>query len=200
MTGRNERNIVDHFVQRVGAYHRECLVNYYVALKATRFVILAGPPSLNKMCLARGSAEVLVGQSSKQWSLLQAHPWWVTRPGDPGHFAIAHARFCNLKLFDVIEEASAGEAAGLPLPFFVGVERMSPAEALSYFHDLPKNRLWQPDGAVVQTYVPENLYVTFSLDVEEKDGLAPGLAVHRRAITIRLRNEDVRPSVEAGRQ
>lgn len=195
----DERSIVDHFVERVGASNREVLVNYYVALKTKRFVILAGPPSLDKMCLARRLAEVLVPQPSKQWSLLQAHPWWVTRSGDPGHMAVAHARFSSLKLLDVIEEAWASLAAGLQSPFFVGLERMSPAEAVCYFDDLPEGLLWRPDGAVAQIRVPPNLYVTGSLDVEESEGSVPGEAVHRHAITISLRHDDVAPSGEARR-
>jgi len=195
-----ERNIVDHFVERVGANNREVLINYYVALKTKRFVILAGPPTLNKMSLPQGLAEVLVPQPSKQWSLLQAHPWWVTRCGDPGHMALAHARFSNLKLLDVIEAASASLAAGLQSPFFVGLERMSPAEAVCYFDDLPNNLLWRPDGAVAQIRVPRNLYVTGSLDVEERDGLVPSQEPHRRAITIRLRHDEVTPAAHARKE
>jgi len=200
MDTHGERNIVDHFVERVGAYQREVLINYYVALKTKRFVILAGSPTLNKMCLPQGLAEVLVPQPSKQWSLLQAHPWWVTRSGDPSHMAVAHARFSNLKLLDVIEEASASLAAGLQSPFFVGLERMSPAEAVCYFDDLPNNLLWRPDGGVAQIRVPHNLYVTGSLDMEEKDGLVPSQELHRQAITIHLRHNDVTPAVEARKQ
>lgn len=107
LTGHDERNIVDHFVGRVGAHHREVLVNYYIALKTKRSVILAGPDDLDTMALARGLAEVLVGQPSLQLCVFQAHPWWSTNTGAPGHFAVAHARFSNLKLLNMIEEASA---------------------------------------------------------------------------------------------
>ncbi len=200
MTGNDERNMVDHFVERVGGYNREVVVNYYVALKSKRFVILTGSSALNKMRLAQGLAEVLVPQPSKQWSLLQAHPWWVTRSGDPARLAVAHARFSSLKLVDVIEEASASMASELQCPFFVGFERMSPAEAVCYFDDLPQNLLWRPDGAVAHIRVPNNLYVTGSLDVEEKDGLMPSQEVHRHAITIRLRQGDVTPFAEAKTQ
>ena len=200
MDTHGERNIVDHFVERLRAYDREVLVNYYVALKTKRFVILAGPPTLDKMCLAQGLAEVLVPQPSKQWSLLQAHPWWVTRSGDPGNLAVAHARFSNLKLLDAIEEAAANMATGHPSPFFVGIEHMSPAEAVCYFDDLPQGLLWQPDGTVTRIPVPYNLYVTGTLDVGESGGLVPGEEEHRQAITIRLQHDDVTPGVEARKE
>lgn len=77
------------------------------------------------MRLAQGLAETLVGRPSLQWCLFQAHPWWTTQTGVPGYFAMAHMQFNNLKLLDSIEAAEAAEAMGLP--FFVGIERMSPA-------------------------------------------------------------------------
>ncbi|NIN66933.1 MAG: hypothetical protein GTO63_20005 [Anaerolineae bacterium] len=200
MSRHDELTIVDRFVERVPEYHREVAVNYYVALKTKRFVIVAGPRNLNKMGLARGLAAVLVGEPGSQWSLFQAHPWWATRTGAPGQFAVAHARFTNLKLLDVIEAASASEAAGLPLPFFVGIERMSPAEAVCYFDDLPEDRLWQPGGAVVQIRVPHNLYVTGSLDLDGKGGLVQSQGLHRHAILIRLHSDDAAPLVEPGTQ
>lgn len=192
MDDHGEWTIVDDFVQRAGAYDREALVNYYVALKTKRYVILAGPPTPDKMCLAQALAEVLVPQPSKQWSRLQAHPWWVTHSGDPGHLAVAHARFSNLKLLDAIADAAANLATGHPSPFFVGLERMSPAEAVCYFDDLPKGLLWRPDGTVTRVPVPYNLYVTGTLDVEESSGSVPGGEEHRQAITIRLRHDEVR--------
>jgi len=103
-----EREIVDCLVEHVNAYQREVVVNYYVALKTKPFVILAGPPDVDKMCLAQGLAEILVGWPSLQWSLFQAHPWWTTRTGAPGHFAMAHAQFNTVKLLDSVEAALAG--------------------------------------------------------------------------------------------
>ncbi len=201
LTGHEERNILDHIVERVGGYRREVVVNYYIALKTKRFVILAGPGDLDKMSLARGLAEVVAGQPSLQWSLLQAHPWWVTGTGAPGDFAMAHARFSNLKLLDVIEGALASEAAGLPLAFFVGVERMSPAEVLCYFCDLPNDRLWRADGSILYIRIPRNIYITGTLDVEEKCGImSTTRGEHGPGITIQLRHEDVAPSVGAGRR
>jgi hypothetical protein len=182
----DERVIVDHLVEHVNLYRREVVVNYYVALKAKRFVILAGPRDVDKMCLAQGLAEILVGQSSMQWCLLQAHPWWTTRTGAPGYFAMAHARFNTLKLLDFVGAASTSEAMGLPFPFLIGVERMSPAEIVCYFQDLPRGLLWRADGSAVQIDLPQNLSITGTLNVEEKDRLLLSQEVYRYATVIQL--------------
>jgi hypothetical protein len=50
----DECGIVDYLVEHVNAYQREVVVNYYVALKTKTFVILAGPPDVDKICLAQG--------------------------------------------------------------------------------------------------------------------------------------------------
>jgi len=182
----HERAVIDHLVEHVNVYRREVVVNYYVALKAKRFVILAGPRDVDKMRLAQGLAEVLVGQSSMQWCLLQAHPWWTTRTGAPGRFTMAHAQFSTLKLLDFIGAASASEAMGLLFSFFIGIERMSPAEVVCYFHDLPRGLLWQADASMVQIDLPKNLCVTGTLNVEEKDRLLLSQEVYRHAMVIQL--------------
>ena len=74
-----------------------------------------------------------------------------------------HARFNIVKLLDCIEAALAVEA--MELPFFVGIERMSPAEVVCYFHDLPRGLFWQADASTVRIYPPKNLYITGTLDV-----------------------------------
>jgi len=192
-----ERLIVDHLVERVGAYNREVLVNYYVALKAKRFVVLAGSSTLDKMSLAQGLAEALVPVPGRQWSLLQAHPWWVSRSGNPGQLALLHARFSSLKLLEALEEAGVSEDAGLPMPFFVGIDCMSPAEAVCYFDDLPNSRMWLPDGRVVRVRVPHNLYVTGSLDVEDRELMVLSPELCGQAITIRLWQDDAAPNARA---
>nr|NIO74903.1 hypothetical protein [Armatimonadota bacterium] len=180
----DEREIVDCLVEHVNAYQREVVVNYYVALKTKAFVILAGPPDVDKMCLAQGLAEILVGQPSLQWCLFQAHPWWTTRTGAPGYFAMAHERFNTVKLLDCIEAASAVEA--MELPFFVGIERMSPAEVVCYFHDLPRGLFWQADASALQIRLPRHVYITGTLDVEEKEELVLGQEVYRHATVIQV--------------
>jgi len=64
--GLDEHEIVDHLVEHIGVYQREVVVNYYTALKTKQFVILAGPPDVDKICLAKGLAETLVGWPSLQ--------------------------------------------------------------------------------------------------------------------------------------
>lgn len=191
-----EREIVDCLVEHVNAYQREVVVNYYVALKTKPFVILAGPPDVDKMCLAQGLAEILVGQPSLQWCLFQAHPWWTTRTGAPGYFAMAHERFNTVKLLDCIEAASAVEA--MELPFFVGIERMSPAEVVCYFDDLPRGLFWHADASAFQIRLPRNVYITGTLDVEEKEGLVLGQEVYRHATVIQVDHGHFAPS--AGRR
>lgn len=180
----DERGIVDCLVEHVNAYQREVVVNYYVALKSKPNVILAGPPDVDKMCLAQGLAEILVGQPSLQWCLFQAHPWWTTRTGAPGYFATAHERFNTVKLLDCIQAASTVEA--MELPFFVGIERMSPAEVVCYFHDLPRGLLWQAHTSTLRIYLPNNLHITGTLDVEEESRPVLSQKVYRHATVIQV--------------
>jgi hypothetical protein len=149
-----------------------------------RFVILAGPPSVDKVGLARGLAEALAGQFDEQWCLFQAHPWWTAQTAGAGHLVELHERFKTLKLSEFIAAARASEATGRP--FFVGIERMSPAEVVCYFEDLPRGLLWQPDATAVPVVLLRNLYVTGTLDVAEKGGLDFSPEVCRHAAVIRL--------------
>ena len=97
---------------------------------------------------------------------------------------MAHSQFNAMKLLDSIEAAEASEAVGLP--FLVGIERMSPAEMVCYFQDLPDGLLWQADGSTRRIHLPRNLYITGTLDVEEKDGLVLSPEVYRRAAIIQV--------------
>lgn len=106
---------------------------------------------------------------------------------------MAHARFNTLKLLDAIETAKAIEAMGLP--FFVGIERMSPAEVVCYFQDLPRGLFWQADGSTRRIHLPNNLYITGTLDVEEKDGLVLSSEVYRHAMVIQVERSHFAPSV-----
>lgn len=192
--GPDEHEIVDHLVEHIDAYQREVVVNYYVALKTKRCVVLAGPPDVDKMCLAQGLAEIVARQPGLHWCLFQAHPWWTTHSGSPGPFAVAHAQFNFLKLLDFIKLASASEAVGLP--FFVGVERMSPAEVVCYFQDLPRGLVWRADASTLRIHLPENLYITGTLDVEEEDGLVLSQEMYRYATIIQLERSHFAPSAE----
>ena len=188
----DEHEIVDHLVEHISAYQREVVVNYYIALKTKHFVILAGPPDVDKMRLAQGLAEILVGWPSLQWCLFQAHPWWTTHTGAPGDLAMAQARFNTLKMLDSIEAAEASEAVGSP--FFVGIERMSPAEVVCYFQDLPRGLLWQADGSTHRIRLPKNLYITGTLDVEEKERPVLSQDVYRHATIIQVERSHFAPS------
>lgn len=188
--GPDEHEIVDHLVEHIDAYQREVVVNYYVALKTKRCVVLAGPPDVDKMCLAQGLAEIVARQPGLHWCLFQAHPWWTTHSGSPGQFAVAHAQFNFLKLLDFIKLASASEAVGLP--FFVGVERMSPAEVVCYFQDLPRGLVWRADASTLRIYLPENLYITGTLDVEE-DRWVLSQEVYRHATIVQVDRGHVPP-------
>jgi hypothetical protein len=181
--------LVDYLVEQVHMYRREVVVNYYVTLKSKRFVILAGPRDVDRMRLAQGVAEALVGESTFQWSCFQAHPWWSTHTGYPAHFAIAHARFNALKLRDLIELASEGEKEGLP--FFVGVKRMSRAEVACYFHDLPRSLLWRADASTVRVRLPDNLFVTGTLDVDEESNSAWSQDVSRHTAVVHIGHDDL---------
>ena len=192
--GLGEHEIVDHLVEHIGVYRREVVVNYYTALKTKQFVILAGPPDVDKMRLAQGLAEAMVGWPSLQWCLLQAHPWWTTQTGLPGYYAMAHTQFNAMKLLDCIDAAKSTETGGLP--FLVIIERMSPAEVACYFQDLPSGLLWQADGSTRRIHLPRNLYVTGTLDVKDSDKLVLSPEVYHHAALIRLEHGHFAPSVE----
>jgi hypothetical protein len=183
-----ERELVDYLVEHVYAYRREAVVNHYVTLKSKRFVILAGPHDVDRMRLAQGVAEALVGKSTFQWSCFQAHPWWSTHTGYPSHFATAHARFNALKLSDLIEIASEDGKEGLP--FFVGVKRMSLAEVECYFHDLPRGLLWRADASTVRVHLPDNLFVIGTLDVDENNS-AWSQDVSRYTAVVHIGHDDL---------
>lgn len=181
-----EREIVDHLVEHFDTYPRELVVNYYIALKTKHFVVLAGPPDVDKESLAQGLAEALVGRPGLQWSLIQAHPWWATRTRAPRQLAEAHARFNSLKVYDFIEAASASEHLGLPFSFLAGIKDMSPAEVVCYFEDLPRGLFWRADGTITRIDLPGNLFVTGTLNTTEHNMPLLSAQVHRHAIVIRL--------------
>ena len=185
----DERELVNYLVEQVHTYRREVVVNYYVVLKSKRFVILTGLHDVDRMHLAQGVAEALVGESTFQWSCFEAHPWWSTHTGHPGHFAIAHARFNALKLSDLIEFASEDEKKGLP--FFVGVRRMSRAEVACYFHDLPRGLLWCANASTVRVHLPDNLFVIGTLDVDEGHNSAWSQDVSRYAAVVHIGHDDL---------
>jgi hypothetical protein len=152
------------------------VINYYVALKSHRFVVLTGPRNVDKLSLAQGVAQAIVGQSSYRWSWFEAHPWWSTHTGTPGHYAFVHARFNALRMNDVIGLADEDEKT--ELPFLVGIKHMSPAEIECYYHDLPRGLLWRPDASTVRVHLPTNLFVTgtFDADREGSAALSVGLS------------------------
>lgn len=184
-----ERELVDHLVEQLRMYRRQIVVNYYVTLKGKRFVILVGPPDVDRMPLAQGIAKTLVGQPTFQWSRFQAHPWWSTHTGHPGYFAIAHARFNALKLSNLIELASENEKGRLP--FFVGVERMSRAEVECYFHDLPRGLLWRADASTVCIHLPDNVWVTGTLDLDEENNFAWSRDVSHYTAVVHVGHDDL---------
>jgi hypothetical protein len=165
-----EREWVDYLVDHIHGYRRDAVINYYVTLKSKRFVILTGPHEVDKMGLAQGVAQALVGQSGIQWSCFDAHPWWSTNTGTPAHFAMVHARFNALRMSDLIEFASEGEKKGIP--FFVGIKRMSRAEIEGYFYDLPRGLLWQADASMIPVRLPNNLHIIGTFDVDRKGSVA----------------------------
>ena len=187
----DEHELVDYLAEHVHAYRREVVINYYVTLKSKRFVVLAGPHDVDKMPLAQGVAEGLVGRPSFQWSCFQAHPWWSTHTGYPGQYAIAHAHFNALKMSDLIELALEGEREGLP--FFVGVKRLSRAEVECYFHDLPRGLLWRADASTARIHLPDNLWVTGTLDLDEEDGSDWSQDVSRYTAVVHIGHDDLAP-------
>jgi hypothetical protein len=197
----SERELVDHLVQSLSEYQREVVVNYYVALKSKRFVVLTGAREEDKMRLPRALAGMLVGQSPLRWSALQTHAWWTTNTGTPGYFAKAQAQLNWLKLWDVIETSAVAQASGKTIPFFLGFSRMSLAELVCYFQDLPLGLLWQADGSTSRVSLPGNVYATGTLEVATTDGFILGEEVRRNATVIEIPGETlISPSVSTTTQ
>ena len=186
--------IMECLTGHIHGHRAHLMARYYAALMLRRFVILAGPPGVDKMGLARGLAAALAGRLDEQWCLFQAHPWWTTQAAGASHLVEVHERFKLLKLSEFIAAARTGEAAGRP--FFVGIEQMSPAEVVCYFEDLPRGLLWSPDATAVPIALPRNLYVTGTLDAADTGDLNLPPEVCRQAAVVRL---DCVPAAALGR-
>ncbi len=179
-----DSQIVQQLVEHTRSCGPRAVTDYYDALRVQNFVILAGPAQVDKAGLAQALAEQVVGSNSLRNCRFQAHPWWATETGSMAFLADAHARFNELKLSGLLEMATSGESMGLPV--FVVVERMSPAEVIEYFEDLPRGLLWQADGTIMHADLPKNLYLTGTWDIEDGEALAFDPEVFRNAAVIRL--------------
>lgn len=165
-------------------YSPQVVLDYYHALRARNFVILAGPAEVDKAGLAQALAEVLVGQNCVQGNLFRAHPSWAFQLSQVP-LARAFARYSTARLFDLVEMAATGQEAGLP--FFAAVEQASPADVSHYFEDLPRGLIRRLDGVHLRIDLPRNLYVTGLLDVEDGVPLDLSPLVLKHAAVIRLR-------------
>ncbi len=194
LSGSGEREIVDNLVDQFESYPREVVVNYYTALKTTRFVILVGPREADKESLTQGLARALVGYPSLQWSPIRAHAWWTTQTGSPRQMAEAHARFNSLKLHDFFGAASTSEMLRFPFSFFASIKHMSPAEVVCYFEDLPRGLFWHADGSTVPIDLPTNLFITGTLNAEQDEMPVLSPEVHRHAMVIPLNPDHCPPA------
>ncbi len=180
----DDRQLIQGLAEYASSYGSQVVIDYYRALRARSFVILAGPAQVDKAGLAQALAEQMVGQDCLRNCHFQAHPWWVAGTGRAACLAEAHTQFNALKLFDALETAADGERFGLPV--FVVAERLSPAEVMAYFEDLPRGLLWQAGGETARIELPRNLFVTGTLDVEETQELSFSPTVLQHAAVIRL--------------
>ncbi len=193
-----EREILDHLVEHFDSCSREVIVNYYIALKTKHFVILAGPPEVDKESLAQGLAEALVSRPGLPWNLTEGHRWWATDTEAPRQFAEADPRCSALKLETFLYAASTSERFGFPFSFLAGIKELSPAEIGCYFEDLPRGLSWRADGSPARVHLPANLFVTGTLNMN--GGTMPflGPGVHRHTTVVHLSPDHCPPAGRSG--
>jgi hypothetical protein len=68
---------------------------------------------------------------------------------------------------------------------------MSQAEVACYFHDLPRGLLWRADASTVRIHLPDNLFVTGTLDVSEEHGSAWSQDVSRYTAVVHIGRDDL---------
>jgi len=149
------------------------IASFYVALKRTPIVILAGPAQNGKVALIEWMANLLAGSSGPQRQVVPGHAWYAG--GSPVNTVLVgmHARLITEKLLFIIEEAWQPENA--QQVFVVGLTHISPAELLSFFTEvacqIQHNQVMHIGDAHLSTPVPfpPNLLMIGTMDTMDFD-------------------------------
>ncbi|GIV95762.1 MAG: hypothetical protein KatS3mg057_0419 [Herpetosiphonaceae bacterium] len=107
------------------------VVDYYIALKTQRFVILLGHEGKGKRHLAQTFAETLVGSNSDQLASIQVRPPQPGVGSKPGLFNDIYERFSWIKFVEFLERAAAPENSGKA--YFLCLEDLSSFDIETYF-------------------------------------------------------------------
>ena len=170
----DEHGLLDHVLAtvraQVGDLPRQLVVDYYVSLKANRFVVLTGPERCGKTAFAAAVAAALVGPNTPQYAHVAGSDW-TSRTGDPADYAQLHAQYSALRLLDTIHAAAQPTSEGRL--FVLSMARLQPDELTYYLAGLLRvqereTRLnlpgFPPDQ---QPLVPPNVLITATVNTSD---------------------------------
>ena len=170
------------------------IINFYVAIKSTQLVILAGPVHSGKIALIQSLARVLTGGDSLRCQMMIGHAQWAGQTSNVALFAEAQTRLNTDKILALIEEAWQSES--MNRVFMACLTRISQAELTGFFSEvafqlrhgqimrLPSAHLTEPIP------YPPNLLLIGTMDDIRPNGLDVDLLSGASVISW--------PAVEAG--
>ena len=147
---------VCHYIESQGfTFPREIVADYYLALKAKPFVILAGISGTGKTQLTRLFAEALTGASSGRYLLVPVGPDWTDDSYLIGYYNVIQEKQIETDFSKIYSWAADVRNE----PFFVCLDEMSLARVEHYFSSvLSKMEM----GAL-----PPNLFITGTVNMDE---------------------------------
>ncbi|WP_042166671.1 MrcB family domain-containing protein [Paenibacillus gorillae] len=179
---------IKNHINRKGFFFPEMLIeNFYLALKAKPFVILAGISGTGKTRLVKLFAEALgATRENGQYTLIQVRPDW-SDPSDLLGFKDLSGRFQPGPLTKVFVEARQPENQNKP--YFVCLDEMNLARVEHYFSDLLsvlETQDWQEESIRTQSLlshvildfaedqmrygdlsIPENVFLIGTVNMDE---------------------------------
>lgn len=130
-----EARFINRLLQRVKINGIEAdhttIINVYISLKSTPFLILTGGEQTGKIELIKSLAQELTEEPNRQCQIFVAHPRWAAHSQDAARFVDMQASFNRSKLLSLIEDAMQPENADKL--FIACLTRISPAEIYDYF-------------------------------------------------------------------
>lgn len=138
---------------------RHAVVDYYVSLKTTPFVVLTGTQRSEHVAFARAVAEALVGPTNTQSVQVTSDAAWTGSTGEGSFYRSMLERFDALRLVEVFQEASAPGNIGKA--YFVCLDGLTISSLDAVFSRFV-SQTGCADGA--QSCIPANLYLIAATD------------------------------------